>query len=198
MSAVGDHDRQIGNLIMLGVIAELDEAQARVRVDCDGLRTDWIPWVEYRAGPGLRTWSAPEVGEQVVVLCPCGDPAQGVVMGSVYQEAHDAPAVAKAVHRVEFGDGSVVEYDRSTAALSITVGTGSVTINCATAIVHASESVTLDTPETHATGNLKVDGKIDAVGDITTPAEVKAGPIGLKAHKHTAQGATAPTTAAQP
>ena len=41
-------------MLMLGVVSELDEAQARVRVDCDGMRTDWIPWIERRAGPGLR------------------------------------------------------------------------------------------------------------------------------------------------
>lgn len=184
MSAAGEHDRQIGNLLMLGVVAELDEAQARVRVDCDGMRTDWIPWIERRAGPGVRTWSAPEVGEQVVVAAPYGDPAQGVVIGSVYQEAHDAPASLKAVHRTEYADGTVVEYDRESTTLTVNVGSGSVIVNCATATVTASESVTLDTPNTRATGDLKVDGKIEAGADITTPAEVKAGNIGLKAHKH--------------
>lgn len=197
MSAVGEHDRLIGNLVMLGVIAELDEEQARVRVDCDGMRTGWIPWVAGRAGPGVRTWSAPEVGEQVVVVSPYGDPTQGVVIGSVYQDAFDAPATVKTKHRTEYADGSVVEYDRATTTLTVNVGSGKVIVNCATAEVHATESVTLDTPKTHATGDLKVDGKIDADGNITTPAEVKAGDIGLKAHHHTAQGATAPTTPSQ-
>lgn len=198
MSAAGEHDRQIANLLMFGVVAELDEAQARVRVDCDGMLTDWIPWTASRAGPGVRTWCAPEVGEQVIVASPYGDPTQGVVIGSVYQEAHDAPANTKAKHRTEYADGSVVEYDRETTTLTVNIGSGTVIVNCATAEVHASESVTLDTPKTHATGDLKVDGKIEAGADITTPAEVKAGNIGLKAHKHTAQGATAPTTPAQP
>lgn len=198
MSGSGDHDRQIANMVMLGVVAELDEAQARVRVDCDGMRTDWIPWTEYRAGPGVRTWSAPEVGEQVVVAAPYGDPTQGVVIGSVFQESHDAPANVKTKHRTEYADGTVVEYDREANKLTIDVGEGSVVVNCKTATVTASESVTLDTPETHATGNLTVDGTIDAGGDITTPAEVTAGNIGLKAHKHTEQGDGAPTSASIP
>ena len=193
MSATGDHDRQIANMVMLGVVSELDEAQARVRVDCDGMRTDWIPWTERRAGPGVRTWSAPEVGEQVVVAAPYGDPTQGVVIGSVFQESHDAPASLKTKHRTEYGDGTVVEYDRDSTTLTVNVGSGKVIVNCATAQVHASESVTLDTPTTHATGDLKVDGRIDAGGNITTPAEVTAGDIGLKTHKHPTAGMGPPS-----
>lgn len=198
MSGSGEHDRILGNLVMIGIVSELDEAGARVRVDVDGMQTDLIPWLTGRAGPGVRTWSAPEVGEQVVVVSPYGDPAQGVVIGSVFQNDFDAPAAVRTKHRTEYADGSVVEYDRETTTLTVNVGSGKVVVNCATAEVHATESVTLDTPNTHATGDLKVDGKIEAGADITTPAEVKAGNIGLKAHKHTAQGATAPTTVAQP
>lgn len=192
-----EHGRLIANLAMVGVVAELDESSARVRVDADGMLTDWIPWIERRAGPGVRTWSAPEVGEQVFIVCPYGDPCQAVVVGSIYQDVHPAPASAKTVHRTEYADGSVVEYDRAAAALTVNVGAGRVIVNCGAAEVHASDSVTLDTPLTRTTGDLRVDGKIDAAGDIATPNEVKAGAVGLKSHHHTAQGATAPTTAAQ-
>lgn len=184
----------IGNTIMFGVVAELDEAAARVRVDCDGLRTDWIPWLTERAGPGVRTWSAPEVGEQVVVVSPCGDPAQGVVIGSVYQEDHDAPAAVKTTHRTEYADGSVVEYDRETTTLTVNVGTGKVIVNCATATIAATDKVTVDTPTAEFTGDVKVGGKVEAQGDITTPAEVKAGNIGLKSHKHPTAGNGPPST----
>lgn len=193
-----EHARLIANLVIVGVVTELDEAAARVRVDADGMLTDWVPWLERRAGPGVRTWCPPEPGEQVMIACPYGDPAQAVVLGSVYRDAHPAPGDTKLVHRTVYADGSVVEYDREANALAVTVGSGSVTINCADATVNATDSVTLNTPATHATGDLSVDGKIEAGGDITTPAEVKAGDIGLKSHKHTAQGATAPTTPAQP
>lgn len=197
MSASGEHDRLIGNMAMLGVVMELDESQALVRVSCDGMMTGWIPWTAIGAGPGVRVWSAPEVGEQVVVLSPYGDPAQGVVIGRVYQDDYPPPASVKTTHRTEYADGTVVEYDRAAHRYTIDVGAGSVVVNCKTATVTASESVTLDAPTTHLTGDLKVDGKIDADGTITTPEEVKAGDIGVKAHHHTAQGATAPTTTSQ-
>lgn len=189
-----EHDRRIGGVALIGVITELDAAQARVRVDADGLLTDWLPWCERRAGPGLRTWAAPEVGEQVLVVCVGGDPAQGVVVGSLYRDDHDAPADAETVARALFGDGTVVEYDRDAKVLTVDVGEGAVVVNCKTATITATEKVTIDTPETHATGNLKVDGKIDADGNITTPAEVTAGTIGLKTHKHPTAGSGPPST----
>jgi phage baseplate assembly protein V len=131
------------------------------------------------------------VGEQVVIACPYGDPSQGVVLGSVYQQSYPAPAASKAIHRTTYPDGSVVEYDVDATRLTVNVGDGSVIVNCATVTVNASEGVELNTPTVHATGDLNVDGNINAQG------EVKAGNIGLKGHHHTAQGATAPTTAAQ-
>ncbi|HEL4297248.1 phage baseplate assembly protein V [Stenotrophomonas sp. GD03930] len=192
-----EHARLIGNLLMIGVVRELDEAAARVRVDADGMLTDWIPWLERRAGPGMRSWCAPEPGEQVVLACPYGDPGQALVLGSLYQDRFAAPADSRLRQRTQYADGSIVEYDQETTTLSVNVGSGKVIVTCASAQVIASESVLLDTPSIKATGDLDVTGAITAGKDISTPAEIKAGAIGLKAHKHTAQGPTAPTTPAQ-
>lgn len=193
-----EHARLIGNLLMIGVVRELDEAGGRVRVDADGMLTDWIPWLERRAGPGVRSWCAPEPGEQVVLACPYGDPGQALVLGSLYQDRFPAPADTRQLQRTQYADGSLIEYDRETTTLTITVGSGKVIVNCANAEVHASESVLLDTPSIKATGDLDVTGAITAGKDISTSADVKAGAISLKSHKHTAQGPTAPTTPAQP
>ena len=76
----------ISQLVMIGVVRALDEANALVRVDVDGLITGWIPFTAGRAGPGAREWSAPDVGEQVVVVFPFGDPEQGAVIGRSYQD----------------------------------------------------------------------------------------------------------------
>lgn len=167
-----EHGRLIANLLMLGVVTELDESEARVRVDADGMMTDWIPWAERRAGPGVRTWSAPEVGEQVIIACPYGDPGQAVVLGSVYRDQYPAPAGAKTTHRTEYADGTVVEYDRETTTLTVNVGKGNVIVNCQQAEVHASASVLLDTPTTRATGSISADGNVSAgtgaTGTFTT------------------------------
>jgi len=198
MSASGEHDRLTGNLIMFGVIAALDEQQARVRVNADGLLTDWLPWIERRAGSVVRTWLVPEIGEQVVIACPYGDPAQGVVIGSVYQNAYPAPADRKAIHRTIYGDGTSIEYDLEATALTLNVGRGSVVINCAQATARAIDSITLDSPEVRITGTARVDADLNVAGDATAGRDVKGGSISLKSHHHTAQGPTAPTIPAEP
>lgn len=194
---VGEHDRLIANLVMWGNIAALDEDAALVRVDCDGMLTDWIPWIELRAGPEETTWNPPGEGEQVIVLSPCGDPAQGVALGGIYQNKFPAPANKKTLRRRKYPDGTTVDYDIETHTMTVNAGSGSVIVNCAKAEVHATDSVLLDTPKTKTSGDLEVGGGITATKDITTKADVKAGDISLTKHHHTAQGATAPTTPSQ-
>jgi|SRR6185437_393961 len=177
--------RLLANMVMIGVVDQLDEANGLVRVSVDGMLTEWIPWGERRAGPLKRTWSPPGIGEQVVVLSPYGDPAQGVAVCSIPQDAFPAPANSKTVDRTTYSDGTVVDYDTSTETLTVNVGAGKVVVNCKTAEVHATDSVLLDTPTTKTTGDLQVGGGITAQDDITTQADVKAGSISLKTHKTT-------------
>lgn len=79
--------------------------------------------------------------------------------------------------------------------------------------VHSPHKVIVTAPEIDYTAdnkinltapNIKLDGAVEVTGaqtndsTITASGEVKSGSIGLQAHHHTAQGATAPTTPAQP
>jgi phage baseplate assembly protein V len=188
---------------MVGVIAALDEAAARVRVNADGMLTDWLPFTASRAGPGVRVWAAPEVGEQVVLVSPYGDPAQAVVLGSVYQDAYGAPASNKFAARTEFADGASIQYDRAGHLYEIDVPAGGViTLRIGrTTLVMRDGSTTLTTPE------LVVDspkstftGPVSVAGNITvTGGDVIADGIGLKTHKHpgvqTGSGSTSPPVA---
>ena len=150
-------DRRLGALIQVGVVSALDEANGLVQVDLGGPSTTWIPWATVRAG-GDRTWWAPEVGEQVIVLAPSGELANAFVVGSLYQDQHPQPATNKDIHRTEYADGSSVEFNRASSTLTVNVGSGQVIINCASAEVHASDHITLDTPQTTCTGKLTVEG----------------------------------------
>lgn len=150
-------DRLSANLIRVGRIAQLDEAAARVTVDLGDLVTDWLPWLTARAG-ATRTWSAPSPGEQVLVLSPYGDLAQAVVLPAIYQDEHPAPAATQNVEHVVFPDGSTVGYNSASHTLTVTVGGGTVIVNCNEARINAAGSVTLDTPATTCTGALTVQG----------------------------------------
>jgi len=199
--ATSEHGRRLSNMILVGTVNQLDVDNAVVTVDADDLTTDWIPWLARRAGPDSDWW-APEPGEQVVIACPYGDASQGFVIGSVYQNAYPAPANAATVWRKQFADGTFITYDRAAHALTVDASSsgGSVTVNCATADVKASESVTLDTPKTHCTGDLIVDGNTelngntDVKGSTTVKAITSNGTDISSAHYHGNGNGGQPTT----
>ena len=82
----------------------------------------------------------------------------------------------------------------------------SVTVNCTTATIHASKSVTIDAPDTFFTGNITVQGLINGQGGFTVTGgggvvancniqlngsmaatgDVTASGISLNSHTHTA------------
>jgi len=64
--------------------------------------------------------------------------------------------------------------------------------------VKSPTKVTIEAPTVAVQGDMTVSGTVVTQSTITASGEVKSGSIGLQAHHHTAQGATAPTTAAQP
>lgn len=105
-------ERRVANLVRVGTVAQADYATARVRVAIGANLTGWLPFTAERAG-GDRAWWAPEAGEQVVVVSPGGDLAQGIVQKSLYSDAAPAPAASADIRRQVFGDGLVIEHDRA-------------------------------------------------------------------------------------
>jgi phage baseplate assembly protein V len=120
---IGELERRLANVTRAGTILEADYAKARVRVKLGKNTTAWLPWVSSRAG-GDKTWHAPEVGEQVLVLSPAGDLCAGFVIGGVYKQDRPANADAATVSRTTYADGAVVEYDRAAHAYAITIPAG--------------------------------------------------------------------------
>ncbi len=118
MRAIAETDRRLASGMFLGTVAQADYSAARVRVQSGDQLTTWIPWLTQRAGSD-RTWWAPEVGEQVLIVCPQGDPAQAVVVGAIFQNTAPPPAGAETVHRTVYADGTVVEYDRDAQVLTV-------------------------------------------------------------------------------
>lgn len=170
--AQSENERVIANLIRIGVVTELDATNARLKVKAGGVESDWIPWAASRAG-ATRHWSAPRVGEQMLVLSPYGDMAQAVAMGGIFQTAHPAPATSQDNERTIYPDGTTVDYNSATNTLTVTAsGDAKIIVNCKEATVNATTKVELNTPTVHATGDILADG------------DVKAGSISLKNHTH--------------
>lgn len=114
--------RLLQNLIRLGTIAEVDGAKARVQLG-PKLTTEWLNWITQRAG-STCTWSAPTVGEQVMVLSPGGDVARGIILPALFSKVFDAPETSDTIHTTHYPDGAVVQYDHAAHALTATLPGG--------------------------------------------------------------------------
>lgn len=85
--AAAEADRRIANVIQVGTVVAVAAGNARVRIG--DLVTPDLPVAQLRAG-ALSFWWMPTVGEQVVVACPSGDVARGIVLASIF--AGNAPS----------------------------------------------------------------------------------------------------------
>jgi len=109
--------RLLANLIRIGTIEEADYKKALVRVKSGEQLTGWIPWITRRASKDSDWW-APEIGEQVILLAPCGDPVQAVALPSIYQDKHPSPEDRETIQKVTFDDGAWCSYDREAKKMS--------------------------------------------------------------------------------
>lgn len=214
--------RLIVNLIRKGSVIDVDLTSnpptCRVSVgDPDdtenpGLTTNWLPMGASRAGE-TREWNPLTKGEQVILLCPMGDPAQGIILGTINSDAAPAPTNSADKHQRVYPDGAIVEYDHAQHALAATlpdgatvsiVAPGSVTVQTKAATVKADD-ITLDAESTTVTGAMLVKGpfafesgmtgkggdggavmKIAGAADFD--GEVKSQGISVPHHRHREQG----------
>ncbi|UTH73345.1 phage baseplate assembly protein V [Chromobacterium sp. IIBBL 290-4] len=169
MENFADLSRRIESLIRLGTIAEVDHAARRVRVQTGALTSNWLPWAASRAGQ-TRDWSPPTAGEQVLLLCPSGDPAGGVALLAIYSDAFDAPSSSPDEHLTVYPDGARLLYNHATGSLSVS--------GVRTATVQAFGLVTVDCPETFIHGNVAITGSLTVTGaTLLQAAAVVAGPF---------------------
>lgn len=127
---VSELQRRLDNLVMIGVVEVADYPAQRLRVRVGELLTGWLPWTTLRAGQD-RTWWAPEIGEQVLVVSRSGDPALGIVVGAIYRDAHPGPADRATVSRMVRPNGTVEEYDRENGTWTLDVtAMGRIVLRC--------------------------------------------------------------------
>ena len=108
---IAEEQRRSSCAVRLGRVREVRTGDARARVEIGENRTAWLPWMSPRAGTD-SIWHAPEVGEQVMVISPGGDLAQGVIFSGIYSSAMPAPSANANVRIEKYADGASVSYDR--------------------------------------------------------------------------------------
>lgn len=152
--------RAVRDIIRIGVVAEVNTTLGVCRVQTGELLTDWLHWLTPRAG-STRTWWAPSVGEQILLLSLGGELDTGFVLPGIYSDDFPPPSASAQAYHVSFPDGAVLEYEPESGALTVS-GIKTADISAATSIsatapnvtVTASTKITLDTPEVVCTNKL--------------------------------------------
>jgi phage baseplate assembly protein V len=103
-------ERRLLNMVRVGTITAVDPANGRARVTFGGeTESAWLPFTGGRVG-GAKVWTPPTVGEQVVVMSPSGDTAQGIISGSIASDSNPAPS----------GDGGAVVLKLGATTVTVT------------------------------------------------------------------------------
>lgn len=157
-------------LIRIGIVLSVDHAAARCSVrigdpEAGAIETPEIRWGASRVGK-TRVWSPPVEGEQVLIACPAGEIAAGVIITSIASNEFP-PASDHHPDLIAFEDGTTVSYDAEQHLLSIsTASTGMVEITAnGGVVITSSEGITITGPVT-ITGDVTVDGQISSTGDM--------------------------------
>ena len=123
--------KALRSVVRVGIVSEVIPADCAARVvfeEKDATTSPVLP-VLTRGGKVNRDFWLPDIGEQVVCLFAANDKnhSTGWVLGAHYKAgAGNADSVDK--RRIDFSDGSFVEFDRATGGLTIQC-TGDVVIN---------------------------------------------------------------------
>ncbi len=151
-------------LIRIGIVTQVYPERGTVRVkfdDLDGVVSYELPVVVRKTYKDKDYWM-PDVGEQVLCLFLPYGVEQGFVIGSFYSKADTVPVSDQNVRRINFSDGTIVEYDR------------------------AKKKFTVDTP-----GDVEVKAKnITAVAQETLNAQAKEAKVSAQNAEIQAQSAT--------
>ncbi|MEK2611123.1 phage baseplate assembly protein V [Pseudomonas shirazensis] len=176
MNSLAELNRLLENLIRFGTIAEVQHMPPRVKVKTGGMLTTWLPWLAWRAGEA-REWDPPTVGEQVLLLSPSGQLANGVAVTGLFSDLIPANGDRAGLHRRTYPDGAVVEYDSAAHHLIATLPEGGTT-------------------ELFSPGGIRIVGDITHEGDyiqagnqtitglVTVTEDVVANGISLVLHVH--------------
>ncbi|MHC3749328.1 phage baseplate assembly protein V [Stutzerimonas stutzeri] len=155
---IAEITRLLENIVRFGTIAAVQMQPPRVKVKSGNIATTWLPWLNLRAGAD-REWDPPTIGEQVVLLSPSGNLAQGVVLTGLFSDLIPANGEREGLHRRTYRDGAVIEYDsiakhlratlpgtaeiNATGDITITSG-GKITLSAAGDVLIAGANVRLN------------------------------------------------------
>lgn len=135
---LSDLSRRFDNLLVLGTIAQVDHAGARVMLDLAGRRTGWLPY-PCEIGANFRRWRPLRPGTQVLAACPSGDPANAVIVQILYTDALPPPAALGHVDLIQYDDGTVIRHDSQARRTEILCPGGTLVLDATNVVLRTGE-----------------------------------------------------------
>jgi phage baseplate assembly protein V len=166
-----------------GSVIEIDLATAKARVQIGDIESDWLPWLAPCAG-FIRVWTAPALGEQVVVLASDNDIEGACIIGALFSDEVTPPADHTGI-TIAFDDGAIIAYDPSAKELVASLPDGGTTeITSPGGLTITAEGGVTMTGDVTITGAVSIEGDVDVAGKVTASDDVIAAGKSLKGHKH--------------
>lgn len=166
---LNDLRRRLYEIHRVGKIIDLDDKNHKAKVqfikDGTALISEWITWKPSRANKNISWW-APQIGEQVEVTAPFGDPSQAYISGSFYSDDFVAPDNNKSHFTIVFEDGAKLQYDAEKSILSFKTK-GDIKLECKNYMLKTDGDISIEAKGNiteEASKNLTFDGKTINIG----------------------------------
>ena len=108
-------------MLKFGTVTNINPLTARARVQFadDDMTSYWLPVLQTKTFKD-KYYAMPDIGEQAACLMDenCED---GVILGAIYTNLDEVPAVTKEQHLIKFSDNCLIEYNKETQTLTINV-----------------------------------------------------------------------------
>lgn len=158
-------ERRLEATVRVGRVVEIDAKNGLAKLDLgtpsEPLITSWLPWTE-RAG-AIKTWTPPEPGEQVRLISPAGDMAQGWIDQGGFSNQNPQPHTKAQERRMTVGGTTVTETGNQ-----ILIETPELLIRCQTIDLEA-DSIAL-VGDVHL-GSRDASRKVSGIGHLDTDGD---------------------------
>lgn len=138
--------RLLHNLLGVGRVTAVEHSSSpSIRVTIGGVVSRFVPYPA-AIGRNWRGWFPRRLGDQVVIGCRSGDPANLEILSSRYTNDAPPPSTDDHIDTVVFNDGTAVTYDSDAHRLTIAVQ-GDLHLTASGSIVIDGKSISLHTGE---------------------------------------------------
>jgi phage baseplate assembly protein V len=115
---IAEMQRQLANMVRIGVIDQLNFASKKVKVKSGDVETGWLDWPA-EIGNNYKRWRPLRLGTQVTIVSPSGDLEQAQIATMLYSDALQSPSVDEDIDLIQFDNGSFIKHNASNGEMEI-------------------------------------------------------------------------------